>query len=124
MVFIVFAIGFKYLTKITVHFRILSYMYCFPALIHGDGIRAANQVLNSKGKLLSVFPYWKPILQHSRVPRGMPQDIGWLWLAENGGFLDEVLLDPIVDRVQTRKNMPLKERITDIRQSVRAHRGR
>lgn len=121
MFWILFALGFKRLKKITVHFPILSYMHCNHALVHGEGLRLANSILHSEGKLLSVFPYWKQIVPDRRVPRGIPRETGWLWIAEDDKYLDEVLLAPIIKRAQTNNRQPLKERITKIKQMVRAH---
>jgi hypothetical protein len=121
VLFILFAVGFKSLKMVTLHFPILSYMNCTHPLVHAEGIRFANEILHSKAKLLSVFPYWKPILVDSRLPRGLPREIGWLWMAEDGLVLDEVLLGPILEKLDTSDKLPLRDRILGYANRIRAH---
>ena len=108
---------------LTLHFPILSYMNCAHSHVHAEGIRLANEILQSRAKLLSVFPCREKISLDSRLPRGLPHEIGWLWIAEEDAVLDEVHVSPILENLGTGDKRRLRDMVLGFAKGIRAHVG-
>jgi hypothetical protein len=98
--FIYFLLGLKGLRQAMLHVPILVYIPFDDRILYHDGVQLANEVLGAKAKLL--FQDWDTFDISQRPPRYVPQESEWVWSAEDGGMLNEVLTKLIRKR-QSRK---------------------
>jgi hypothetical protein len=82
------------------HVPILAYIPFDDRILYHNVIQLANEVLGSEAKLL--FQDWDTFGVSQRPPRYVPQESEWVWVAEDGGMLNEVLTKLIRKR-QRRK---------------------
>jgi hypothetical protein len=99
--FVYFLLGLKGLRQVMLHVPILAYIPFADRILYHDGIQLANKVLGAKAK--SLFQDWEVYNIRQRPPRYVPQESEWVWLAEDGGMLNEVLTKLIRKR-QRRKD--------------------
>lgn len=94
--FIYFLLGLKGLRQAMLHVPSLVYIPFDDRILYHDGVQLANEVLGAKAKLL--FQDWDTFDISQRPPRYVPQESEWVWFAEDGGMLNEVLTKLIQKR--------------------------